>query len=155
MKCSVDTSALVNGWQKYYPPDAFPSLWEKLGELFDQEWLVATEEVKHELEKKDDELLKWAKARPKMFVSIDCMIQVAVKEILANHPRLLDTKKNRSGADPFVIALAKVCNGRVLTDERSSNSTKNPRIPDVCSSMGIPCIRLLDLIREKQWVFRA
>ncbi|MHB8204852.1 MAG: DUF4411 family protein [Desulfomonilaceae bacterium] len=45
MKYSVNTSALLDGWLRYYPPDVFPPVWEKLDELIDDKILVTSEEV--------------------------------------------------------------------------------------------------------------
>ena len=54
MKYSIDTSSILTGWRRTYPPDIFPTLWEKLDELIAEQILIATEEVLHELEKKDN-----------------------------------------------------------------------------------------------------
>ena len=76
----------------------------------------------YELEKKEDEAFAWAKAQEDLFVPMDDEIQDAVSAILADHPRLLDTRRGRSGADPFVIALAKVRGCTVVTGEHRSGS---------------------------------
>jgi hypothetical protein len=55
-----------------------------------------------------------------------------VIEILRDHKKLVDTRKNRSGADPFVIALAKVEGCNVITGEKPTNRLERPHIPDVC-----------------------
>ena len=155
MKYSIDTSALLEGWRRFYPPDVFPALWEKLEELIESGELRATEEVFHEIERKDDELHKWVRDHANMFIPLDEQIQIAVLEILQDHKRLLDTRKNRSGADPFVIALAKLEACTVVTNERATNSENKPNIPDVCSALGIRAINLLELIREQGWIFRS
>lgn len=155
MKYCIDTSSILTGWRHSYPPEVFPGLWDKLNELIQNGELISTEEVLHELEKKDDEVYKWALDRKIMFIEIDDDIQVAVREILQNHKRLLDTRKNRSGADPFVIALAKIRGCTVVTNEQLTNSPDRPHIPDVCKSFNIPTVSLLDLIKEKGWVFRV
>jgi len=67
--------------------------------------------------------------------------------------KLIDTRKNRSGADPFVIALAKVEGCGVVTGEKPTNHPERPKIPDVCRAIGIPCINILQLCREQKWVF--
>ena len=153
MKYSVDTSAILDGRVRHYPPDVFPALWTRFDELIHDGQLGAVEEVLVELERKDDETYAWASQRASMFVPIDDEIQRAVAEILSNHPRLVDTRKNRSGADPFVIALAKVNGCLVVTGERPTNSVDRPNIPDVCSALGIRSLSLLELIREEQWAF--
>ena len=67
MKYSIDTSALMDGWARYYPPDVFPVVWERLDGLIQAGDLVAIEEVSVELEKKEDELYRWAKQRASLF----------------------------------------------------------------------------------------
>ena len=59
MDYSIDTSALLDGWIRYYPPDTFDSLWQRLDELIIGGSLRATEEVRFELEKKADDVLAW------------------------------------------------------------------------------------------------
>ena len=74
-------------------------------------------------------------------------------EILLSHDKLLDTRRGRSAADPFVIALAKVHRCTVVTGERPTGTPNRPNIPDVCSDLGIRCIGMLELYREQGWRF--
>ena len=154
VKYSIDTSAILDGWRRYYPPSSFPGLWIRIEELIQQGHLRATEEVLHELKKRDDEVLEWAKAQDGFFIPIDQPIQAAVASVLSGFPKLIDTRRNRSAADPFVIALAKVEGCAVVTGEGPTASDKRPHIPDVCRAMGIKTLRLLDLIVEEGWIFR-
>jgi predicted nucleic acid-binding protein len=154
MEYSLDTSAIIDAWVRNYPIQQFPRLWKNLEALIHKQELCSTEEVLHELEKHDDEVYKWAKSQQKLFVPIDEEIQQMVADILKRHPLLVNSNKSRSGADPFVIALAQVNNCKVVTSERKSpNPTKKPHIPDVCDARQILCISLLDLIKEQRWVF--
>ncbi|PXF61789.1 MAG: DUF4411 domain-containing protein [Candidatus Methanogaster sp.] len=109
-------------------------------ELIGNSQLIATEEVLYELEKKEDDAHKWAKNHESMFILTDERIQLAVIEILRDHKKLIDTRKNRSGADPFVIALAKVEDCTVITGEKPTNHPERPKIPDVYRAISIPCI---------------
>ncbi len=154
MKYSIDTSAILDGWRRYYPPDAFPGLWQRIELLIQSGHLRATEEVLRELEKRDDDVHAWAAGQEGLFVAIDDPVQDAVSEILRDCPKLVDTRKNRSAADPFVIALAKTSSCTVITGEGPSGSLARPHIPDVCSAIGVPTIRLVDLIRVEGWSFR-
>src|ERR1022692_3687226 len=52
----IDTSALVDGWIRYYPPDVFPPLWTKLEDMIHAKQLIAPDEVLTELSKKEDDL---------------------------------------------------------------------------------------------------
>jgi hypothetical protein len=150
-KYSLDTSAILNAWRRHYPPDVFPSLWQKIDELIRRGVLIASEEVLVELERKDDEVYRWVQERSQMFVAIDGSVQQVVRQILGAYPRLVDTRRNRSGADPFVIALAQIEGCAVVTYETPSNDPSKPRIPDVCAARGIRCIGFLELIREQGW----
>lgn len=153
MRYSIDTSAILDGWARYYPPDVFPGLWEHLDELIGEGRLIATEEVLHELERKDDAASAWAKVRPQLFVPIDADIQAAVTAILEQFEKLVDTRANRSAADPFVIALAQIKHCAVVTGEKATKNLDRPNIPDVCQELKLPCLSLLQLIRTEKWVF--
>ncbi|MBI4964691.1 MAG: DUF4411 family protein [Desulfomonile tiedjei] len=154
MTYSVDTSALMDGWVRHYPKDVFPRIWESIDELISQEILIASSEVLKELEKQEDDLTAWALDRKHMFVPIDDDIQVSISEILRDYPRLVDTRRDRSSGDPWVIALARVRKCSVLTGERSTSKIEKPNIPDVCIALGIRCVNMLQLFRDQEWVFR-
>jgi len=153
VKYSIDTSAILDGWRRYYPPDRFPSVWRNLEKLIAAGDLCATEEVLIELKKKDDDVYKWAKNQQGLFLPIDDATQRSVLNILSLYPRLVDARKNRSTADPFVIAIAQVNGLVVVSGEIASNNLNKPKIPDVCSAMGIKHIRLLELFTLERWRF--
>jgi phage pi2 protein 07 len=74
----------------------------RVDSLIAEDRLRASIEVYNELERKDDELFAWCKERREtLFVEIDDDIQTIVKQVLLDHPRLVDTVKGRSGADPL------------------------------------------------------
>jgi hypothetical protein len=151
----LDTSGLLDGWKRHYPIDVFPDLPDKLEQLADDGRLIVPEDVLHELEKKDDELRNWAKKLSNAVVPLDEPVQEAALQILGKFQRLVDTRSGRSGADPFLIATAQVRGAMVITGEEASNNLDKPRIPDVCRALGVPCGKLLDLIRREQWTFRG
>jgi hypothetical protein len=154
LKYSVDTSALLDGWRRYYPPDVFPLVWKRLDELIQDNILVASEEVLFELERKDDDVYSWARDRSHMFVpTADEDVQRAVSKILAIHKKLIDERKNRSGADPWVIAVAQLRDCAVLTGEKPTGNIKRPNIPDVCLALGLRWVNMLQLFREQHWIF--
>jgi len=150
----IDTSALLDGWIRYYPPDVFPALSSNLEEMIKSGELLSPDEVLLELGQKDDEIHQWAKANSTMFVPLDEEIQSATQEILKQFPRLVGAMKDRNRADPFVIAVAKVRNATVVTGEKSSGIRERPRIPNVCDHFEISHLTLLQLIRDKGWTFR-
>jgi hypothetical protein len=69
-------------------------------------------------------------------------------------PRLVDTRRGKSGADPMVIALAASREPKLtVVTEEGHGSAKSPKIPFVCASLGIRCINMLRLIRDQGWAF--
>jgi hypothetical protein len=149
---SIDTSALLDAWIRWYPPDLFPKLWKNIESLISEQRLFATEEVLVELEKKDDEIFKWAK-KQKMFHPLIAEIQTIASQILAKFPRLIDSRGERSQADPFVVALARHKNLVVVTGEKNFGTEDRPKIPIVCKEFGIKSISIVQLIRSEGWRF--
>jgi len=153
VKYSIDTSAFLDGWVRYYPPDVFPPLWRKIEGLIATTELRASIEVGEELRRKDDGVYKWTKSQNGLFSAIDLDIQFKVKEILTQFPRLVSSQSNRTTADPFVIALAQIENCIVVTGEKLTGSVNHPKIPDVCRQLNIRCMTLLEMIRNENWIF--
>lgn len=149
----LDTSALLDGWTRYYPPDVFPGIWRRIDDLVDDSRLIAPEEVRVELARKDDDVYAWAGERDDLFVPVDEPIQIELVGILESFPRLVNTQRNRSMADPWVVALARVRKTTVLTGEVRSGKLERPRIPDVCDQLDIPCLNFLELLRREEWTF--
>jgi hypothetical protein len=149
----IDTSALVDGWTRYYPPDVFPQLWTKLEDMIGAKRVIAPDEVLRELSKKDDDLYNWAKKNGALFLPLDSTIQAATQDILAVFPRLVDSERDRSTADPFVIAVARVRNCCVVTGEKSAGNPKRPKIPNVCDHFKVRHINMLQFMREQKWQF--
>jgi hypothetical protein len=104
---SLDTSGLLDGWVRYYSPEVFPSLWKQMEAAAADGTIVAVQDVLLELERQDDDVFAWAK-RHVTFVQLEDEIQASATEILARFPQLVNTRRSRSVADPFVIALAQV-----------------------------------------------
>ena len=153
MPYCVDTSGWLDGWQRHYPPDVFPTLWAKIDALVQSGEIISSEEVYLELERKSDELHSWIQGRKQMLIPLDEEIQVRATTLLAEYPRLVDTLRGRSKADPFVIATAMERNAVVVTGEIISGNLEKPRIPDVCQVKSIRCINFLQMIRELKLTF--
>ena len=147
---SIDTSALLEGFVRRYPPDVWPSLWDaKLVDLVETGQLKAAYDVLEDLRKRDDDIYKWATEHDSMFIDLD-QYEPQLKEIMADFPRLVDTRKGKSGSDPMVIALA-YAKGLTVVSEEGVGSERSPKIPHVCNSLDIRHVNLLDFIREQRW----
>jgi len=116
--------------------------------------VFSTTEVKREIEKIDDDLLKWCKGK-NFFKAPNEDVQQRMKEILEKYPNLIDPLKGRSIADPWVIAHAGSENAVVVTLERKAIKTGQVKIPDVCEKEEIECIDIYDLIKRLKIEFTA
>lgn len=152
-KYSIDTSSLIDAYNRYYPPDIIPDLWEKFEEMIKNFELIAIKQVMDELYGQDDDLLKWAKTHKEMFISFDEEIQKVVRLILEELPNSINLGKEKTNADLWVIALAKIHNITVITGEKGTGKLKDRKIPDICKKIHVRCFDLLGLFREKEWIF--
>ena len=154
MNYCIDTSALIGAWIRWYPQEMFPSLWERVDTLIDDDRLISSEEVLHELERKEgDTLHEWAKERHEVFLPLGDDIQTCASQIMTTHPRLVDGRTGKSFADPWVIATAHTHKAIVVTEEKPTGKRDRPKIPDVCRDMQVDCISFVDLIRQEEWRF--
>lgn len=149
----LDTNVFIQGWMDRYPPDLFPDFWDGLAASIGAGDVRSSVEVKTELLRgagKDDDVCAWAKQQDGLFVPIDEVQQLQLIEIQRlhqkwwNHPR-------RSAADPWVVALARSTGGSVVTLE---GADRNNKIPAVCDSMAVECLRPSEMIRRLGWTFR-
>ncbi len=145
----LDTSVFIESWHTYYPPDLpfFQPIWETLQRGLIEGWLVSSHAVWEELKRKDDDITTWVKPYRHAFLPLSEEIQYVHIEIINSHPKLVNTIKGRSYADPWVIATAKHIGCAVVTFEKPG-STKRPKIPDVCAAYHIPIWNLPDLLRN-------
>jgi Domain of unknown function (DUF4411) len=150
MAYSLDSSGILDLF-RYYPPDVFPTIWTRMNSAANGGLVFAIDEVYRELEKKDDTAFQWLKARRVMVVAIDTAVQQHVASILAAHSRLVDTRKNRSLGDPFVIGLARARGLSVITGERPSGVIAKPNIPDVGAALGVTWMNVLSMFRNEGW----
>ncbi len=149
MKYCLDTSALIEPWARHYPPDLFKPVWEKIAELIEAGHVRAPVEVRRELERQEDALLKWAKGAKGLFEEVDDAQLKVAKDIVNKYPSLVKPNSTRSQADPFVIALAEVHGVAVITYETRAKKDEAPKIPNVCADRRIQMVSFVDLLRKE------
>lgn len=147
MDFSFDTSAFIEPHVRLYPRDIFEPHWQWIEHLIEQGSVRSTELVKTELSITEDDLFEWAKTQGELFVPIDTETQKALTEVITAFPSLTDHHRDRSGADPWVIALAMANNCHVATYEKMGKKSA-PKIPNVCDHFGIKCYTWIDVLRE-------
>lgn len=134
----LDTGVFIEGWNRYYSMDLCPQYWKVLDDLAKQGVIFSPIEVKREINTTDDDLKEWIKDKPHFFKEITMEVQLALRQLMADYGRLVDSIKQRSIADPWVIALAMVENAVVVTKETPSGlNSRRIKIPDVCRALNL------------------
>jgi hypothetical protein len=150
---SFDTSAIINGRRDIFMPSTFAPIWTAIEEMVSLGQVLAVDEVRRELKKRSDDAYAWARRCRGLFVPLDRDVQLAAREVLKAHPRLMGTGGGpRNSADPFVVGLALARGGTVVMQETPRNLTK-PRMPDVCDVIGVPCVTLPTFVNDQGWQF--
>ena len=150
----VDTSALIDGLERYYPEDNFPMLWRRIDSLIEEGRFLISEEVWLELEQKDEPAKVWAEPRlTDMMIPTDQNIVASTQHVLSEHPLLVKNMKGRNRADPFVIGAAQAYDAVLVTGEGGDGNARRPKIPYVCDELGVRRIRFLDIIQTEGWRF--
>jgi hypothetical protein len=149
---SFDTSAFINGRRDLYRPPTFTPIWDAIAQMITSRQVLAVDEVKREIKRKDDDVGRWVRSQRGLFVPLEHDIQQATREVLTACPRLMAQHgANRNSADPFVVGLALARGGTVVTQETPGNSDRRPRIPDACIAVGIECMTLPDFVDDQGW----
>lgn len=149
----LDTNVLIQAWQKYYAPQFCPDYWEILNQLGKKGSIFIPQAVYDEIEKTDDDLLKWLKYSSIPVKKVDGVVTNCLQGIYSKnekHKYLVDNTKQRSLADPWVIAHAIKEKAIVVTKEEKVTALNSNRIkiPNVCDNMGIRWINDFQLIIE-------
>lgn len=150
---SLDTSSLMNAWNRNYQIDMFPSIWEHVEAILLDGLAVVTIQVYEEIKKKDDALAEWCEERKEVFQAIDENHIEHLTEIMKRYPRIGSAGSGRDYADPWVISLAQCFNPEccVVTEEGTSRNANNPKIPFVCESEGLSWCTFNGLLRQTGW----
>ncbi len=147
MDYSFDTSGFIEPYVRLYPRDIFEPHWQWIEKLIGDGSIKSTELVKTELSSTEDDLYDWASIQEGLFSPIDEGTQTALTEVITAFPNLTDHYRDRSGADPWVIALAMSNDCSVVTYEKMGKRGA-PKIPNACEHFGVKCYTWIDVLRE-------
>lgn len=86
---SFDTSSLLNGQRDLLPPQTFPTVWENIEEMIAAGTVRAIDLVREELAARTDDVTAWARRQPHLFVPLTQDVQLAVRDVLVEHQRIL------------------------------------------------------------------
>ncbi|TET57905.1 MAG: DUF4411 family protein [Promethearchaeota archaeon] len=151
-KYSFDTNVYITIWRDYYPPDRFKKLYNDLEDLINRGIILSTFPVKIELKKQRDKIFDFFNRFQKLFIEPQKEEQ-GIVERLVNHPDLPnwgagDSEKHY--ADPYIVALAKVYNLKVVTYESGRGHNKICR---ACEVLNVECWKFIDFLREEDLIY--
>jgi hypothetical protein len=150
-KYCLDTGVFINAWNKHYPRPVFDRFWDHLSKLIIDGTAIVPREVYEDIERKEDGIFEWLKERAGLIRETNVDVELAQKAIMQHddHCKLVKLKTGRSGSDPWVIAHAQIWDAVVVTEETPGGPTaKDPKIPDVCSALNVPCMRTVQMLLE-------
>src|SRR5882757_1976542 len=138
---SIDSSSLMDWQARFYPTDVFSGLVARVDELTAARRLFAPALVREEIGKVGTaDLVLWMDARKEIVVGTGELLRDA-QAIQNQFTGLRDPKAEFEEADAYVIALARMRDGIVVTQETAAADKRNPKrthfIPDVCRELGI------------------
>lgn len=139
-------------------PQRFPSFWTKFDKYVSEGKTISVREVLKELEIQInvEHLQNWIKENKKIFFlpSEDESLFVSKIFAVSHFQHLISHEARLKGnpvADPFVIAVAKIKGGCVVTEEKwKKNSAK---IPNICEHFEIKCTNLEGFMETENWEF--
>jgi hypothetical protein len=150
----IDTSSVLQWFVDTYPPAIFPGVQTRIEELIAAGRLRSPKAVFDEI-KPGDDCHAWCKAQTALFVEESTAVQRIVRSLMAAHQNPAKPHKGITGADPFVIAMAKAEGPHcVVVADEHPGSLENRKIPFVCNAEKVPCVTFQQLMLAEGWQFR-
>jgi len=150
----LDANTFVEAKNRYYNMTVCPAYWSWILQQRASETVASIAMVGDELKKGDDELARWAKDHPELFLDVhdqatqECFAVVA--EYVVSRAVRMKTGAAEdflSGADPWLIAKAMTTGCTVVTHERHhAEVVKKFLIPNVCDVFGVSWMNTFDLL---------
>ncbi len=135
----IDTCVLVNIRDVHKNSS---KIWDALASEVDAERLKSIRHVLDELERRWPDIYKKIKPFKKKILVPDGDLYspdviAEIREIQKHHPGLINPLAGGNPADPFLIGVAKLKQGIVITDEKSKGSGHQSKIPFVCTNRNV------------------
>lgn len=154
MSFLLDANTLIEAKNRYYQMSFCPGYWTWLTRTKQAGRLSSVESVGVELRRGNDELAQWVLAEADLFMpESDEATQLAFSEVATHIAGQSVTMKAGaleeflSGADPWLIAKARVTGHTIVTHERLNPADRRKfLIPNVCVHYGIECINTFDML---------
>ncbi len=156
MKYLLDANTFIEAKNRYYNMTVCPGYWDWIEREFANGQVASVENVGDELLNGNDELRDWAASHKALFLPVsEEETQGAFAEIAAHAAELATDMKPGAleeflgGADPWLIAKARVQDAVVVTHEQfNPQAKKKILIPNVCRQFEVRWMNTFDLLLE-------
>ena len=151
----LDANVLIDANRDYYPIARVPEFWDWLTHQGGEGRVKVPTEIHEEFKTSKDDLGDWsrrAEFSEHLLLNEEATPALVARIVADGYaPDLTDEEIIKIGRDPFLIsyALAKPGLRTVVTTEtsRPAKQRANRKIPDVCTTLGIPAIDTFAFIR--------
>lgn len=158
----LDSDTFIQAKNLYYGFDICPGYWEWMDGAVDGCAVRSVSKVYDELVAGNDELAQWIKGRKEdgRFLPItDPATQNAFREIAAavqgSDYQPPAKAQFLAGADPWLVAKARVLGATVVTMERPNPAAKRRvPLPNICIAFGVQWMDTFALLRQHAAAFR-
>lgn len=154
-KYLLDTDALISAKNSYYSFKLCPGFWDCLIYYSKKRRICSLDKVREEIQRGNDDLVLWVDKLNDFFhdTSKDSDVLPHYKEIInwithKSKYKIKARERFASGADPWLIAFAKVYDRTLVTNETSHpDSKKKIKIPDICKRYNVKYVNTFGMLR--------
>ena len=150
----LDTNTLIQAKNEYYAFGFCPGFWDWLDQQRAAGNIFSIVPVLEEIREGADELSDWANTRAKtFFLPMDALAVAQIPRVVqwVQQESFRDEAKREflAKADPQLIAYASAHGFTLATHEvHIEGERKKVKIPTVCRSLGIPCVRTFQMLGD-------
>ena len=148
-KYCADANIFIECWNKIYPFDIFPSLWEQIAQ--NQSDIILIKPIYDQIVREKDPLTTWLKKNRFLKTPIDDETKKLSLEWEGKY-QITDQSKGVDQKDITLIAYAKKENKIVVTLEgeqkQKPTKKKNYKIPLVCSEEEVFCVNFIEMVED-------
>lgn len=151
----LDANVVIDANRDYYPITRVPEFWDWLSHHGSIDNVKIPKEIHEEFKESRDALGDWSRQpqfEKSLLLNEEAMPDLVSRIVSEGYaPDLTDEDIIKLGRDPFLLSYALEDLGQrtIVTTEVSSPKKQraNRKIPDVCSTFGIPCINTFEFVR--------
>jgi hypothetical protein len=151
----LDANAFIAAKNLHYGMDFCPGFWDWLRQGHDSGVLGSVEKVGDELAAGEDELSQWAEQLPGgFFAKPDATTLTALGQVAnwvnSNGYEPAAVTTFLAVGDSYLVAQSLAGGHVVVTHERTSDSVKRIKIPNVCIGLGVKVMSPFEMLRVER-----